>query len=43
MRFILLFVLVLNSFLAYAEDGYRLWLRYDKVDDARLLSQYKKT
>ena len=23
-----------------AEDGYRLWLRYDKIDDAALLKQY---
>jgi alpha-glucuronidase len=25
----------------YAEDGYRLWLRYDKIDDANLLQQYR--
>lgn len=25
-----------------AEDGYRLWLRYDKVSDARLLAEYQK-
>ncbi|GAA4728954.1 alpha-glucuronidase family glycosyl hydrolase [Flavisolibacter ginsenosidimutans] len=24
-----------------AEDGYRLWLRYDKIDDAALLQQYR--
>ncbi|MEP7317538.1 MAG: alpha-glucuronidase family glycosyl hydrolase [Panacibacter sp.] len=24
----------------YAEDGYRLWLRYDKIDNAGLLKQY---
>lgn len=28
--------------LLYAEDGYRLWLRYDKVSDAKLLSDYQK-
>lgn len=27
----------------YAEDGYRLWLHYDKVDDASLLKQYRNT
>jgi alpha-glucuronidase len=25
----------------YAEDGYRLWLRYDKIDNATLLQQYR--
>jgi len=25
-----------------AEDGYRLWLRYDKIDDPVLLQQYRK-
>jgi len=27
---------------AYAEDGYRLWLRYEPVEDERLLSEYHK-
>jgi alpha-glucuronidase len=26
---------------AHADDGYRLWLRYDKVDHAALLQQYR--
>ena len=26
----------------FAEDGYRLWLRYDKIENTVLLSQYKK-
>lgn len=26
---------------SYAEDGYRLWLRYEKIDDINLLQQYK--
>ncbi|MBN8651890.1 MAG: alpha-glucuronidase [Cytophagales bacterium] len=42
MRLILFCILFINTFSSFAEDGYRLWLRYDKVDDARLLSQYKK-
>src|SRR5690242_1316187 len=27
---------------AKAEDGYRLWLRYDKIHDPVLLQQYRK-
>lgn len=42
MRLLLFSILFLNTSLTYAEDGYRLWLRYDKVNDVRLLSQYKK-
>ena len=26
----------------HAEDGYRLWLRYEKITDARVMSLYKK-
>jgi len=26
-----------------AEDGYRLWLRYDKLSDIKMLSQYNKS
>src|SRR5438309_8692487 len=33
--------LLLLSFASFAEDGYRLWLRYDKIEDAALLQQYK--
>src|SRR5215471_15109553 len=28
-------------FTSNADDGYRLWLRYDKIDDSILLSQYR--
>ena len=38
----LLFLFLSFAFLAQAEDGYRLWLRYDKVKDAGLLQQYQK-
>ena len=24
-----------------AEDGYRLWLRYDKIDNSNLMQQYR--
>ena len=36
---ILLLLTTLNSLLA--EDGYRLWLRYDKIDNKPLLQQYQ--
>lgn len=35
----LLFLFILNTLLA--EDGYRLWLRYNKVEDAPLLQRYQ--
>ena len=38
--FLLVFILTINFL--YAEDGYRLWLRYDKISNTTLLSQYKK-
>jgi alpha-glucuronidase len=38
---ILLFCLIFLANLLRAEDGYRLWLRYDKIDDAALLQQYR--
>ena len=37
--FILCFFSLLVSL--HAEDGYRLWLRYDKIDDPSLLQQYQ--
>src|SRR6476620_11014426 len=37
----LLFIIFFSVSASYAEDGYRLWLRYDKVDDDRLLEQYR--
>ena len=41
-KIILLLVLILTINFLYAEDGYRLWLRYDKISNTTLLSQYKK-
>jgi len=40
---ILFFIFLFLSFVffANAEDGYRLWLRYDKVKNAGLLQQYR--
>jgi alpha-glucuronidase len=37
----LLFVFLMLSSAIVAEDGYRLWLRYDKIDNASLLQQYR--
>lgn len=36
-----LFLLLSLVFFAQAEDGYRLWLRYDKISDAVMLQQYR--
>ena len=38
---ILLFIFLALSSAALAEDGYRLWLRYDKIDNAALLQHYR--
>jgi len=37
----LLVVLITCVSFCYADDGYRLWLRYDKITDAALLQQYR--
>jgi alpha-glucuronidase len=39
--FITLLCLTLFS-VSYSEDGYRLWLRYDKIEDVKLLAQYQQ-
>lgn len=39
-RLLALYLILLPAFL-YAEDGYRLWLRYDKIDDPALLQSYR--
>lgn len=37
-----LLALILSTFLfAFADNGYRLWLRYDKIGNATLLQQYR--
>ncbi|HEY1848274.1 MAG TPA: alpha-glucuronidase family glycosyl hydrolase, partial [Opitutaceae bacterium] len=35
-----LLVLAVTCAVARAEDGYRLWLRYDRIEDAALRSSY---
>ena len=42
-RGMFLVILVLFHAGLHAEDGYRLWLRYDLVTDERLLTQYRNT
>jgi len=42
MKVLLFFVLFMQAIASKAEDGYRLWLRYDKINDAALLQQYKR-
>ncbi|RYF91858.1 MAG: alpha-glucuronidase, partial [Chitinophagaceae bacterium] len=43
MKKLLAVMLLLSiAFAAQAEDGYRLWLRYNKIGDASLLANYKK-
>lgn len=39
----LFFLLLTGFFTTKAEDGYRLWLRYDKIADIQVLEQYRKT
>jgi alpha-glucuronidase len=39
----LILITILASSSARAEDGYRLWLRYDRVGDSRLLQQYRNS
>jgi alpha-glucuronidase len=33
-------LLLLNAFSLNGEDGYRLWLRYDRISDPQILAQY---
>ncbi|TMI68915.1 MAG: alpha-glucuronidase [Bacteroidetes bacterium] len=40
-RVLSLAILLITVCYSFAEDGYRLWLRYDKVDNATLLQQYR--
>jgi hypothetical protein len=38
----LLIMFFLITGYAFAEDGYRLWLRYDRISNPEILSQYRK-
>lgn len=39
---VLLLTAMLISFSAFSETGYRLWLRYDQIQDAAVLASYRK-
>jgi alpha-glucuronidase len=41
-RLLLISVLLFSIRLLHAEDGYRLWLRYDRIDDNTLLDRYNR-
>ena len=41
-KLFLTFFLTLTCGIVRGEDGYRLWLRYDKVDDPALLEAYRQ-
>ena len=38
----LLLLILFQLVIANAEDGYRLWLRYDRIEDAQVATQYRK-
>lgn len=40
-RLFFFFLLFFTAVSGFAEDGYRLWLRYDKIENAALLQQYR--
>jgi len=40
-RYCFAICLLLCSSILFGEDGYRLWLRYDKIDDPTLLKEYR--
>lgn len=42
-RMFCLFIFSLVAFNLFAENGYRLWLRYDQIDNIPVLNSYKKT
>ena len=39
---LLLFVFPLFLSNSFADDGYRLWLKYDLISNKKLISQYKQ-
>lgn len=42
-KMFLLFAVLLLAYSSYAGNGYRLWLRYDLVDNTALLNKYRST
>ena len=43
LKLIYIAVLILCMPMLHAENGYDLWLRYQKVDNSQLLNSYSKT
>ncbi|HEY9343316.1 MAG TPA: alpha-glucuronidase family glycosyl hydrolase, partial [Hanamia sp.] len=41
-RFFLTIAMMATMFSLHAENGYRLWLRYDKIDNGKLLTEYQQ-
>jgi alpha-glucuronidase len=41
-RILLVLAVILRMTTAHAEDGYRLWLRYDRISDSKLLTAYQQ-
>jgi alpha-glucuronidase len=41
-QYYLLLFLLFTGPLSFAEDGYRLWLRYERIEDENLRAQYQK-
>jgi alpha-glucuronidase len=41
MKLIFLIILITITYAIKAEDGYRLWLRYDKIENTTVLERYK--
>ena len=41
-RFFLTIAMIATMYGLRAENGYRLWLRYDKIDNAKLLAEYQQ-
>lgn len=39
---LILFLMLPFAHAAFADDGYRLWLRYDKIQNVNLVNQYKQ-
>ena len=38
----MVFILLLVPFRIVAEDGYRLWLRYDRIADENKMKEYRE-
>jgi len=39
----LLIYIITSNFSAYADDGYRLWLKYDLISNAHVLQEYRES